>query len=208
MSVDKESLRKLAVDAIDELKGNDVVELDVRELTDVTDCLVIASGRSDRHVKSLAQNVIEKAKAAGVQPMGVEGLDDGDWVLVDLCDVVVHCFTGSRAELRRYLDLGAHIGITGWICDERRGKELQRIVGDIPADRLMIETDAPFLTPRDLRPKPPRRNEPAFLPHILQAVARCRGDEPEALARAVTATTCRFFGLALSGADRTSLTTT
>ncbi|MCA9707895.1 MAG: TatD family hydrolase [Myxococcales bacterium] len=112
-----------------------------------------------------------------------------------LCDVVVHCFTGSRAELRRYLDLDAHIGITGWICDERRGRELQRIVSDVPVERLMIETDAPFLTPRDLGPKPPRRNEPAFLPHVLRAVARCRGDEPEALARAVTATTSRFFGL-------------
>lgn len=120
-----------------------------------------------------------------------------------LCDVVVHCFTGSRPELRRYLDLDAHIGITGWICDERRGKELQGIVADIPAERLMIETDAPFLTPRDLRPEPPRRspprrNEPAFLPHVLAAVARHRGDEPEALALAVMATTCRFFGLKLS----------
>lgn len=114
-----------------------------------------------------------------------------------LCDVVVHCFTGSRAELRRYLDLDAHIGITGWICDERRGRELQRIVGDIPAARLMLETDAPFLTPRDLKPKAPRRNEPAFLPHILQAVARHRNEHPQDLAQAVTATTCRFFGLKL-----------
>ncbi|MEM9453440.1 MAG: TatD family hydrolase [Myxococcota bacterium] len=114
-----------------------------------------------------------------------------------LCDVVVHCFTGRRSELRRYLDLDAHIGITGWICDERRGQELRGIVAEIPAERLMIETDAPFLTPRDLRPKPPRRNEPAFLPHVLRAVARCRGDEPEALAGAVMTTTCRFFGLKL-----------
>ncbi len=114
-----------------------------------------------------------------------------------LCDVVVHCFTGSGAELRRYLELDAHIGITGWICDERRGKELQGLVGDIPANRLMLETDAPFLTPRDLRPKPPRRNEPSFLPHILHTVARLRGDTPQELGEAVTATTCRFFGLAL-----------
>ncbi len=112
-----------------------------------------------------------------------------------LSDIVVHCFTGSRSELRSYLDLDAHIGITGWICDERRGADLQRIVGDIPPERLMIETDAPFLTPRDLKPKPPRRNEPAFLPHIMQAVARYRGDDPDALSQAVAATTCRFFGL-------------
>ena len=102
MSVNKQSLRKLTVDAIDELKGNDVVELDVRTLTDVTDCLVIAGGRSDRHVKSLAQNVIEKAKAAGIQPMGVEGLDDGEWVLVDLCDVVVHVM---QPETRDYYQI-------------------------------------------------------------------------------------------------------
>jgi ribosome-associated protein len=102
MSVDKRSLRRLAVDAIDELKGFDVVELDVRTLTDVTDCLIIASGRSDRHVKALAQNVIEKAKAAGVQPMGVEGLDEGEWVLVDLCDVVVHVM---QPETREYYQI-------------------------------------------------------------------------------------------------------
>jgi ribosome-associated protein len=102
MSVDKQDVRKLAVDAIDELKGQDVVELDVHTLTDVTDCLVIASGRSDRHVKSLAQNVIEKAKAAGVQPLGVEGLDEGDWVLVDLCDVVVHVM---QPETRDYYEI-------------------------------------------------------------------------------------------------------
>ncbi len=112
-----------------------------------------------------------------------------------LRDVVVHCFTGSRDHLHRYLDLGAHIGITGWICDERRGEELQSIVGEIPVERLMVETDAPFLTPRDLRPKPPRRNEPAVLPHILRTVARCRGEQPEALAASVYATTRRFFGL-------------
>lgn len=102
MSVDSQSLRRLVLDAIDELKGSDVVELEVHTLTDVTDCLVIASGRSDRHVKSLAQNVIEKAKAAGVTPMGVEGLDDGDWVLVDLCDVVVHVM---QPETRDYYQI-------------------------------------------------------------------------------------------------------
>lgn len=67
---------------------------------------------------------------------------------------VVHCFTGTRAELAAYLDMGLYIGITGWICDERRGKHLQQLVRSIPLDRLMIETDAPFLTPRDLKEKP------------------------------------------------------
>ncbi len=80
---------------------------------------------------------------------------------------VAHCFTGDKAELQAYLDLGLYIGITGWICDERRGAHLLELVRDIPADRLMLETDSPYLTPRDLRPQPKaRRNEPAHLPHM------------------------------------------
>jgi TatD DNase family protein len=89
---------------------------------------------------------------------------------------VAHCFTGGREELRACLDLGLYIGITGWICDERRGRHLVELVRDIPRDRLLVETDAPYLTPRDLRPQPKaRRNEPAFLPHIVAAVARALG---------------------------------
>ena len=86
---------------------------------------------------------------------------------------VAHCFTGEEDELRAYLDLGLYIGITGWICDERRGRHLLELVRRIPRDRLLIETDSPYLTPRDLRPQPrARRNEPAFLPHILGTIAR------------------------------------
>jgi TatD DNase family protein len=89
---------------------------------------------------------------------------------------VAHCFTGERAELKAYLDLGLYIGITGWICDERRGRHLVELVREIPPDRLLLETDAPYLTPRDLKPQPKaRRNEPAFLPHVLRAVARALG---------------------------------
>jgi TatD DNase family protein len=89
---------------------------------------------------------------------------------------VAHCFTGEREELKAYLDLGLHIGITGWICDERRGRHLVELVREIPPDRLLLETDAPYLTPRDLKPPPKaRRNEPAFLPHVLRAVARALG---------------------------------
>ncbi len=110
--------------------------------------------------------------------------------------VVVHCFTDSRAALEDYLDLDCHIGITGWICDERRGLELQRLVGSIPAERLLLETDAPYLLPRNLEPKPPQRiNEPAYLPHILREVARHRGDDPEALAAQTRANSARFFDL-------------
>ena len=93
---------------------------------------------------------------------------------------VAHCFTGERAELRACLDLGLCIGITGWICDERRGRHLLELVREIPRERLLIETDSPYLTPRDLHPQPrARRNEPAFLPHILRAVARALGRPAE-----------------------------
>jgi TatD DNase family protein len=114
-----------------------------------------------------------------------------------LINAVVHCFTGSEEALDAYLDLDLHIGITGWICDERRGRHLRALVARIPLDRLMLETDAPFLTPRDLRPAPRNgRNEPAFLPHIARAVADCRGISFEELAAATTATASAFFGLA------------
>ena len=110
---------------------------------------------------------------------------------------VAHCFTGEAAELRAYLDLGLHVGITGWICDERRGAHLLELVKEIPQDRLLVETDAPYLTPRDLHPQPKaRRNEPAFLPHVLRAVAKARGEDPEALAAATTRNARRLFGLA------------
>jgi TatD DNase family protein len=110
---------------------------------------------------------------------------------------VAHCFTGAAAELRAYLDLGLYIGITGWICDERRGRHLVALAKEIPQDRLLLETDSPYLTPRDLHPQPrARRNEPAHLPHILRAVARARGEAPEALAEATTRNARAFFGIA------------
>jgi TatD DNase family protein len=110
--------------------------------------------------------------------------------------IVVHCFTGNAEELKAYLDLDLHIGITGWICDERRGLHLQELVRSIPLDRLMLETDAPYLTPRTLRPKPKGgRNEPAFLPHVLQTVAEAMAKPAEEVARATTETAYQFFRL-------------
>jgi TatD DNase family protein len=114
----------------------------------------------------------------------------------NLPPAVAHCFTGNREELHAYLDLGLYIGVTGWICDERRGKHLLELVRDIPADRLMLETDSPYLTPRDLRPQPKaRRNEPAFLPHVLRTVARCVGKPVEQVADETTRNARLFFGL-------------
>jgi TatD DNase family protein len=110
---------------------------------------------------------------------------------------VAHCFTGEKAELHAYLDLGLYIGITGWICDERRGRHLLELVKDIPADKLMLETDSPYLTPRTMRPQPKaRRNEPAFLTHVLRTVAQALGKAPEQVAEETTRNARTFFGLA------------
>jgi TatD DNase family protein len=109
---------------------------------------------------------------------------------------VAHCFTGTARELECYLELDLFIGITGWICDERRGKHLIPLMRTIPADRLLLETDGPYLLPRDLHPKPAtRRNEPAFLPHIASAVASARGESLEQLAQSSTLACRRLFGL-------------
>jgi TatD DNase family protein len=108
---------------------------------------------------------------------------------------VAHCFTGSAAQARRYVDLGLYVGITGWICDERRGEELREAVRHIPQDRLLIETDAPYLIPRDIKPKPKsHRNEPMHLPAVLKRLALCRGESVEELAIATTANARRLFG--------------
>jgi TatD DNase family protein len=110
---------------------------------------------------------------------------------------VVHCFTGAHEELIAYLDRGFFIGVTGWICDERRGAHLRDLVKLIPSDRLLIETDAPYLLPRDLKPRPShRRNEPMYLAHVCAAVAAARGEAMDAIAALTTANARRFFGLA------------
>jgi TatD DNase family protein len=109
---------------------------------------------------------------------------------------VVHCFTGSREELFDYLDRDWHVGITGWLCDERRGQHLRELVPHIPANRLMIETDAPYLLPRTVKPAPShRRNEPMYLAHIVEELARDRGEDTAVAAANATATTRAFFGL-------------
>lgn len=109
---------------------------------------------------------------------------------------VAHCFTGGAEELHAYLDLGLYIGITGWICDERRGAKLQDIIGQIPLDRLMIETDAPYLLPRTLDPKPKsRRNEPMYLREVLRIIAMALGHTEDTVAAATTANATRFFAV-------------
>ena len=117
-----------------------------------------------------------------------------------LAPAVVHCFTGTREECFDALDAGYFIGITGWLCDERRGQHLREIVGNIPANRLMVETDAPYLLPRTLKPMPKdRRNEPMHLGHIVEELARDRGEDVAVTAANATATTRAFFALPAPG---------
>src|SRR5262245_37257742 len=109
---------------------------------------------------------------------------------------VAHCFTGTGQQLSAYLEMGLAIGIHGWICHERRVSHLRTLVREIPDDRLLLETDAPYLLPRDLDPKPSsRRNEPAFLKHIATTVALSRGQSLALLASSSTRAARRLFNL-------------
>lgn len=108
---------------------------------------------------------------------------------------VVHCFSGNRPEMEAYLDLGLHIGITGIVTMKQRGRDLRALVPDIPDDRLLVETDAPYLTPAPERNRA-RRNEPAFVKSVLLKVAEIRDTPPEAMADITWRNTCRLFGVA------------
>jgi TatD DNase family protein len=109
---------------------------------------------------------------------------------------VAHCFTGNAAELHGCLDAGLSIGITGWICDERRGAHLLPLMKEIPAGRLLLETDGPYLLPRNLPQKPAsRRNEPVYLPHIAATIAEARGESLATLAGHTTASARALFRL-------------
>lgn len=109
---------------------------------------------------------------------------------------VAHCFTGDESMLQDYLELGLYIGVTGWICDERRGAHLKDLIAGIPPDRLMLETDSPYLLPRSLKPRPrTRRNEPVFLREVLRVVAAAAGMPEAEVARSTSENAVRFFGL-------------
>ncbi|VFP87815.1 TatD family hydrolase [Candidatus Erwinia haradaeae] len=109
---------------------------------------------------------------------------------------LVHCFTGTQSELEIYLEYDIYIGITGWICDKKRGKELCKLIPLIPSNRLVIETDSPWLIPKDIFPLPSsRRNEPSFLPHIVQKIAMLRGDNILNLSNTTTFNARKLFNL-------------
>ena len=117
-------------------------------------------------------------------------------ILPKLSRAVAHCFTGDSEALRDYIALDLYVGITGWICDDRRGAQLKNDVSLIPDDRLMIETDAPYLLPRTIRPRPKsRRNEPAYLTEVLTTIAAARGQTEQHVAAITTANAKRFFGI-------------
>jgi ribosome-associated protein len=113
-----DTLKSLVVEALEELKARDVVELDVAALTSVTDVMVVASGTSSRHVSALADNVVEKAKEAGLRPLGIEGQQSGEWVLVDLGDVIAHVMMPETRQLY----------------------DLERLWADLPTDSQRTET--------------------------------------------------------------------
>ena len=116
----------------------------------------------------------------------------------ELVGGVVHCFTDSESALEDYLKLDMYIGVTAWICDETRGKQLQSLVSMIPPQRLLLETDAPYLLPKTLNPKPKtRRNEPKYLREILQSVAAHTGRSQRLLAQQTTQNAAELFKLQL-----------
>ena len=107
---------------------------------------------------------------------------------------VVHCFSGNRREMEAYLDMGLSIGITGIVTMQQRGEDLRALVPLIPEDRLLVETDAPYLTPSPERNRH-RRNEPAFVRSVLHKVAEIRGTDPGTMAEITWRNTCRLYGL-------------
>lgn len=157
-----------------------------------------ASRESQKRVFGMQLDLAEELQ----KPLFVHERDTGGEVAdmlearkSSLRGAVVHCFTGSREDLRRYLDAGFMIGITGWVCDERRGAALQALAKDIPDDRLMIETDAPYLTPRNM-PRPfARRNVPANLVWVLKKLAELRRQDEAMLAEITADNARRFFSL-------------
>lgn len=112
----------------------------------------------------------------------------------DLTKSVVHCFTGTQKELDEYLECGCYIGLTGWICDERRNKDLRASIQNIPLDRLMVETDCPYLIPRNLNPKPKNnRNDPSNLTHIVNEITSLRSEDFDEICLETYKNSINFF---------------
>lgn len=112
-----------------------------------------------------------------------------------LSGALTHCFTGNTEALNAYQQLDCYIGITGWVCDERRGQELANAVPGIQPQRLLLETDTPYLLPRTLKPRPKsRHNQAKYVGHIGEYVANLRNQSPQSLASITSANAMRLFG--------------
>lgn len=113
-----------------------------------------------------------------------------------LAGALLHCFTGTHSQMEAYIDLDLHLGITGWVCDERRGQELAQLVPFIPQNRILIETDSPYLLPRSMRPKPKsNKNKPEYLPYIAEYIANLRGENTAEFAKCCYENSFAFFNL-------------
>ncbi|QDU66391.1 TatD family hydrolase [Engelhardtia mirabilis] len=193
---------------------NDETEAGLRELLRAPEVLAVGECGLDFDRNFSEPDVQRRVLVAQVElaaelhlPLVLHEREAADALLEIVCPVrdrlgpvVVHCFTADGSTLDRYLDHDFHIGITGWICDERRGSHLHPLVGRIPPGRLMLETDAPYLLPRSLHrdgtvAKKSRRNEPMYLPAVAAEVARHTGESEDALAARTWATTLAFLGL-------------
>jgi len=113
----------------------------------------------------------------------------------NISNAVVHCFTGNKDELSKYLDMGCYIGITGWISDIERGRHLHQLLKYIPIDRLMIETDSPYLTPKNLPFKNDGVNQPSYLSYVAETIAECLNKDIEFIINITSDNTKRFFSI-------------
>lgn len=156
------------------------------------------SPRSDQRRVFCAQ--LELAATLGL-PVFIHDRESGGDLLRIVSEfkdlkAVVHCFTGSRDLLLKYLELDLYIGITGWVCDERRGVPLRESVHLIPNDRLLVETDSPYLMPRNIQPMPrTRRNEPANLQYVVDEIASARNQTPAEIARITSDNAKQLFAI-------------
>lgn len=123
-----------------------------------------------------------------------EQLDCLQPMMSSLSGGIAHCFTGTASQMQAYLDLGLYIGVTGWVCDDKRGHDLRDAVLSLPLERLILETDAPYLYPKSRKPRQ-RHNQPAFLPYIGEAVARMCDQQVSEVERISYANTIRLFDL-------------
>ena len=116
--------------------------------------------------------------------------------LSNLPKSLVHCFTGTKEQLKAFLDLGLYIGITGWICDSKRGMDVRGLLKYIPLDRLIVETDAPYLMPKNLAVKPKnRRNEPKYLVNVVEEISSAINIETNTIAETTTKNFKDLFGI-------------